>query len=149
MTPVGRLADRVGKLVVFRALAGATLVLIVVVTNLPGGVAVPVVLALTTAFFVTTAGRMVPAMALITASAAPRYRGSFMSLNAAVQHLASGAAAAVSGALIGQDNGGPLTGYPLVGLLACGATVASLVLAGRLRPVPGGASAPDSAAVHG
>ena len=145
--PIGRLADRFGKLAVFRIMAVATLVLIVLLTNLPARLAVPLVLALTTAFMVTTSGRMVPAIALITGSAAPRYRGSFMSLNAAVQHLTSGAASLVGGALLGADQGGALTGFPLLGLLACVATVASLVLAGRLRPVPGGDLAPDSPAL--
>jgi predicted MFS family arabinose efflux permease len=147
LTPVGRVADRFGKLPVFRALAAATLVLLVLITNLPAGLGVTAVLALTTALMVATAGRMVPAMALITASAAPRERGGFMSLNAAVQHLASGAAAALGGALLGQADGGALTGFPLLGLLACAATLASLVLAGRLRPAPGGDLAPDSPAV--
>jgi predicted MFS family arabinose efflux permease len=144
MTPVGRLADRFGKLPVFRALALATLAAIVLVTNMPAGLPLALVLVLTTLLMVTTAGRMVPALALITASAAPRDRGSFMSLNAAVQHLTSGAAAALGGVLLNQQDGGPLTGFPLVGLLGCVATVASLILAGRLRPAPGGDLAPDS-----
>ena len=45
------------------------------------------VLLVTTGLFIASSGRMVPAMALITASAAPRDRGGFMSMNAAVQHL--------------------------------------------------------------
>ena len=65
---VRRLADRRGKLGVFRILAVFTLVPTVVVTNLPAGLALPLVLIVTTTFMVTTSGRMVPAMALITAS---------------------------------------------------------------------------------
>jgi MFS transporter, DHA1 family, inner membrane transport protein len=144
---VGRLADRFGKLIVFRILVVATLVSIAVVTNLPAGLSVPAVLALTTAFMVTTAGRMVPAMALITASAAPRERGSFMSLNATVQHIALASAAAISGLLLPLDENKALVGFPFVGLLACIATAVSMVLAGRLRPAPGGELAPDSAIV--
>jgi predicted MFS family arabinose efflux permease len=147
LTFFGRLADRVGKLRVFRALALFTLVPIVLVTNLPADVPVPLVLLLTTVFMITTSGRMVPAVALITASSAPRYRGSFMSLNTAVQHVASGIAATLGGALLHQPTGegGPLVGYPLVGMLACVATLSSLYLAGRLRPAVEGALAPDSA----
>jgi predicted MFS family arabinose efflux permease len=144
---VGRLADHFGKLLVFRILVVATLVTIAAVTNLPAGLSVPAVLALTTAFMVTTAGRMVPAMALITASAAPRERGSFMSLNATVQHIALAVASAISGLLLPLDENKALVGFPFVGLLACIATAVSMVLAGRLRPAPGGELAPDSAIV--
>jgi predicted MFS family arabinose efflux permease len=147
LAPVGRLADRFGKLPVFRVLAIATLASIISVTNLPRGLSLTVVLVLTTVFMVTTAGRMVPAMALITASSAPRERGSFMSLNAAVQHLSLGAAAELGGVLLPLDAQGAMVGFPFIGLIACLATAVSLVLAGRLRPAPGGDLAPDSLAV--
>src|SRR5262249_2174780 len=67
MPLIGRLSDTFGKLPMFRILACFTLVAIVTVTNLP---AVSLVLALlaTTFFMVSSSGRMVPAMALITAS---------------------------------------------------------------------------------
>jgi predicted MFS family arabinose efflux permease len=177
MTWFGRLADRFGKLRVFRILALVTLVPIVLMTNLPPGLALGLVLTVTTVFMITASGRMVPAMALITASSAPAYRGSFMSLNAAVQQIAAGLATWVAGlllhenkaatvattvALLGAPHGqgpllaasslvpessAPLVGYPLVGLLAFGATLASVVLAGRLRKAAGGDLAPDSRAI--
>jgi predicted MFS family arabinose efflux permease len=86
-------------------------------------------------YFVFTSGRWVPAMALLTASAAPQHRGSFMSLNSAVQQLAMGLAAMVAGAVVREGPGGRLTGYPTAGLLAAAATVAGMMLIGRLRPV--------------
>jgi predicted MFS family arabinose efflux permease len=140
----GRLADAFGKLRMFRILALVTLVPIVLVTNLSAGVALPLVLALTTAFMVASSGRMVPAMALITNSSAPASRGGFMSLNAAVQHLASAAAASVSGALLVQRADQTLDGYWLVGLLACAAGGTSLVLAGLLRPAPAATLTPEA-----
>jgi predicted MFS family arabinose efflux permease len=147
LTYFGRLADRLGKLRVFRALALFTLIPILLTTNLPAGLALPWVLTVTTVFMVTTSGRMVPAMALITASSAPAYRGGFLSLNAAVQHLSSALAAAAGGLLLTQNADGSLSGYPLVGLAACVATLAGVFLAGRLRPAAGGTLAPDSAMV--
>jgi predicted MFS family arabinose efflux permease len=147
LTPLGRLADRCGKLLVYRVLALATMATVVLLTNLSASAGVVTVLALTTTFMVMSAGRMVPAMALITASAAPRDRGGFMSLNAAVQHLSSGAATAITGGLLGQLPDGALAGFPTIGWLAGLATLFSLILAGRLRPAPGGDLAPDSLAV--
>ncbi len=144
LTPIGRLADEFGKLPVFRICAVATMVLIAVVTNLPSGTRLVLVLTATTGMFIVTSGRMVPAWAMITASAAPRDRGGFMSMNAAVQHLSSGAATVVAGYLIAAREDKSLIGFPLVGILACTATAATLYLAGRLRPAPGGTIAPDA-----
>jgi predicted MFS family arabinose efflux permease len=148
LTPIGRLADTYGKLLVFRICASVTLVLIAVVTNLPSGTSLVLILLVTTGLFIATSGRMVPAMALITASAAPRDRGGFMSLNAAVQHLSSGAATVVAGALVAGGQHEPLVGFSLVGAVACASTAICLILAGRLRPAPGGMLAPDAAEVE-
>jgi predicted MFS family arabinose efflux permease len=131
---VGRLADRFGKLVVFRVMAGLTMVVIVVLTNL-GPTSLAATLVVTTLLMVSTSGRMVPALAMITSSARPAYRGSFLSVLSSVQQLAMGLAALLAGALLhrpGRD--APLEGYPLVGLLACATTALSIVLAGAVRP---------------
>jgi predicted MFS family arabinose efflux permease len=147
MTLFGRLADRFGKLRVFRILVVITLAPIFLVTNLPPGLALPLVLIITTWFMIMASGRMVPAMALITASSAPAYRGSFMSLNSAVQQMGCGLATWVAGMILQEGERGALSGFSIVGLLACVATVVSLVLAGRLRKAAGGDLAPDSRAV--
>ncbi len=150
LTLFGRLADRFGKLRVFRIAAVACLIPFVGTPLIPEGAGLPLILLVTTSMFVFSSGRMVPAMALITNSAEPRVRGSFMSYNSAVQQLGAGIASWVSGLLIEQVGGkeGPLVGYPLTGVLAGVAILASLYLAGRLRPAPGGAAAPDEEAVH-
>jgi len=178
LTLFGRLADRFGKLPVFQILALFAVIPITLVTNLPAGLALPLVLTVTTVFMVVMSGRMVPAMALVTASSAPAYRGSFMSLNAAVQQLAAGLATSIAGFLLYETDGGALpvlgastagllasphgqgsllaasslfpgrsgalVGFWLVGLLACLASLASVVLATRLRKAAGGDLAPDS-----
>jgi predicted MFS family arabinose efflux permease len=144
MTLFGRLADRFGKLRVFRILALFTLVPILTITNLPSGLGLPVVLAATTVFMLTTSGRMVPGMALITASSAPAYRGSFMSFNTAVQQLAAGLATFIAGVVIQETDGHALTGFGVVGLLSCGVTLICVFLAGRLHKDAGGELAPDS-----
>jgi predicted MFS family arabinose efflux permease len=140
MTFFGWLSDRFGKLLMFRSLALFTMVPMLLVTNLPP-VALVTVLAVSTLFMVTSSGRMVPAMALITASAAPRNRGGFLSVNASVQQTAMGLASALGGIMLGQGANGEITGFPLVGGLACAATLASIWLAGCLRPADGGEDA--------
>ncbi|MGH7172412.1 MAG: MFS transporter [Gemmataceae bacterium] len=140
MTLFGWLSDRFGKLSVFRCLALFTLVPILLVTNLPV-VGLATALMISTLFMVTTSGRMVPAMALITASSAPRNRGSFLSVNASVQQAGAGLAAALGGLMLGQGANGEITGFPLVGGLACLAALLSIWLAGHLRPAVGGEDA--------
>jgi predicted MFS family arabinose efflux permease len=135
MIYVGRLSDRHGKLRVFRIIALFTLIPTLLVTHLPRTTLVPT-LAATTLFMVATSGRMVPAIAMITGSALPRYRGSFMSINACVQHLAMSVAPIIAGRLLDKSEGNePLVGFGAVGYLAVTAMLASIYLAGRLRPV--------------
>jgi predicted MFS family arabinose efflux permease len=129
---IGRLADRFGKRRVFRVMAVCTLLTVLVLSNLPAAALVPV-LVVTTFYWVSTSGRWVPAMAMITSSAVPRYRGSFMSVNASVQQMACGLAAVIAGAVVSEGTDGRLTGYTLAGLIAAGATAVSMLLAGHLR----------------
>jgi predicted MFS family arabinose efflux permease len=129
---IGRYADRFGKRVVFRLMAGCTLVTILVLSNLPPAALLPV-LFVTTIYWIASSGRWVPAMAMITSSAMSEYRGSFMSVNASVQWMGMGLASTVAGAVIKEGQQGELSGYALAGVIAAVATAASIVLAGGLR----------------
>lgn len=134
-TPLaGRLVDRLGPLAVFRSVVPLSAVMLLVLTHLPAvGImgAAPVAAVL----MATNTARMVSAMSLITASIEPRMRGSFMSLNSSIQHVASGVGAMLGGMIIEGGAGEPVRNYGTVGILAAGATIASLWLAARIRPV--------------
>jgi predicted MFS family arabinose efflux permease len=142
--PTGRLADRFGKLRVFRIVGLLTALPTLVMTHL-SPVPLWVILLVTTLFMVLASARGVPAMAMITASAGPRYRGSFLTVNSSVQ-LETMALAPLFAALILGDTEGtaPLTHFPLVGWIAAITIVGSVVLAGRLRPAAGGLQAVDT-----
>jgi predicted MFS family arabinose efflux permease len=131
---IGRLADRYGKLRVFRFVAPASAVVTLAVT---GFAHMPVVVAvlLVASLMVTNSGRMVAAMAMITGSVAPARRGGFMSASSSVQHLTAGLATYVGGLVIVESADGSLLRFPAVGVLSAIATVASLWLAGRIRPI--------------
>jgi predicted MFS family arabinose efflux permease len=133
MNVIGQLADRMQRLLLFRIFGTAALVLGIIITNLPE-TPLYVAAAAMSAFMVCATGRFVPAQAMIIGVAEPRVRGAFMSLNNAVQHLATGTASTVAGFMVGQTADGKLTGFPLVGLFAAAAAAASLVLGGFLRP---------------
>jgi len=131
MNVVGRLADRFPRRPLYQILAGLALVTAVVVTNLPPG-PLWVATVVLTLFMVFAAGRMVPAQTILLGAAAPRVRGAFLSLNTAVQHLATGAAASIAGLLVGED----FSGFPLVGVVAAITAAISIVLIVFIRHAP-------------
>jgi predicted MFS family arabinose efflux permease len=142
---VGKLADRYGKLLVYRVVAPLSAVLVLAVTHLPPVPLFVAVLAVAT-FMASNAGRMTPAMAMITSSVEPARRGGFLSANAAVQHLAAAMGSALGGFLVDAPaKGSPLRGFATVGWVAAGTTILSLWLAGRLRVAAGAVERPCQA----
>jgi predicted MFS family arabinose efflux permease len=130
----GHLADRHGKKKMFTLLALVSVVPILVTTHLPR-LPLAAVVPVAALFFIFVSGRFGPAMALITGSVEPRFRGSFMSFNAAIQQLGSGLAAMIAGFIIGRAADGSLTHYGIVGWLAVGCTLLCIWLAHRIRMV--------------
>ncbi len=111
---IGHLADKYGKVKVFRALAIISLIPLLVTTNL---MPVPlwVVLLNSTAFFVLVSGRMIPAMAIVSQVVDAKIRGTFMSLVGSVQMLASGMASVIAGMVVTIGSDGKMDHYNLVG----------------------------------
>ena len=139
---VGKLADRHGKLRVYRVVApigAATMILVTTLPRVPTALAVSAVALL----IVGNASRMVAALAIVMAGVESRRRGSFMSVNSSVQHMATGLGAYLGGLIVVGGKDGPLSNFSTVGVLAACATLGSIALAARIRPV--GAPAPSSA----
>src|SRR5581483_1891978 len=111
---IGRWSDRSGKLRVFTLMSLTATVPIFLVTNLPR-VSLVLAVATSTLLMVCMSGRMVPAMALMTASIEAQYRGGFMSINSSVQQFFCGVAAYVSGQVLTQTPKGELAHFPLLG----------------------------------
>lgn len=151
MAPIGRLSDRYGKLVVFQGLALLAIAPLLGVTYLPR-VPLYVVLIVTTAMMIFTAGRSVPAMAMVTACTTIERRGGFMSMLGAVQQFAMGLATMLGGIILGVQGVPeqpslakstleginpiePINGFPIVGWIATVLSLLSIYLASRLRSV--------------
>ena len=129
---VGRLADAHGKIRVYRLMALCSMVPLFIQTHL-GPVPLWLMIVCSTVFFIFVPGRMVPAMASVTSAVQPRLRGTFLSMNGAVQQLASGGASYIGGALIAADASGRIVGYGTVGYLAIGATLAAMAFVGQIH----------------
>jgi len=143
---IGRAADHFGKLLIFRIVASIACFLLIAVTSL-GAITIWTASAVFGCLMLANAGRMVPALAMVTGSVEPAHRGGFMSANSAVQHLAAGIAADVGGWILIESPTGELLHYDRVGWLAVSFTVRSLWLAGRLRAAR--PSSPASIVVDG
>lgn len=128
----GHLADRWGKVQVFRLIVAVSVLPMMVLTHLPQ-VPVAVLLVVTTAFFIFVSGRMVPGMALLSEASAPAIRGAFLSVNGALQSATMGLAAWLGGVMISRAPDGQVMGYGRAGWLALVSALVMLWWVGRLR----------------
>lgn len=131
---IGHLADRHGKVRVFRIIAVLAILPVLAMTNVKE---IPWwgVLCITTPFFIFVSGRFVPGMAIITSAAIPHLRGTFMSINSAVQSIGTSVATLVASFIITINSQGQLEHYNLVGYVSCSAILITLWLAGHVKIV--------------
>ena len=133
MNVFGRIADKVNRKNMYLVMAGLTMVMTLIVSNLTP-IPLWLVVILISSFMVCASGRMIPAQALIIGVPEPRNRGAFMSLNTAVQHMGTGIAPIIGGAFMIKNEAGQMLGYPKVGLIAASLALVSIVLARFLVP---------------
>lgn len=128
----GRMTDVRGKVPTYRwlALASAPCLL---ATTLSQWFALWGVLVVAMLMFAFVSGRMIPGMAIVTSTAQPSLRGTFMTLNASVQSAAMGVASLVGGLLISRDAQGLVQGYWMAAVVGIAASVLSIAVVGRLR----------------
>lgn len=129
---IGRMADRHGKVRVYRIVALLSMAPLLIQTHL---VPIPLwlMVIVATVFFILVPGRMVPAMAIVTSAVQHRLRGTFLSITGAIQQLAAGVASYIGGLIIAQDAAGHVLRYNLVGYLAVVATLLAMAMASRIR----------------
>ena len=128
---IGHWADKHGKVEIYRWVALLATLPLLVVTH-AGVQPLWVWVIYTTAFFVLTSGRMIPAMAIIASAAQPKLRGTFMSLNGTVQSLAMSLATTLAGFVTTIDSNGRIIGFPLVGYVAVAANLLAIWFVSRI-----------------
>lgn len=115
MPLVGRLSDKIDKFRIFAIASAWMMIMVIIYTNLTP---VPfwIVVTLNITFMIGIMSRMVPAMALTSSLPKMQDRGAFMSINASLQQIAGGVAAAVGGMIVVQKTKtSPLEHYNTLG----------------------------------
>jgi predicted MFS family arabinose efflux permease len=128
----GKLGDRRGLARVYGWASLGAIVPVLLVTH-QGAWGIWFALPVTTLFMVLVSGRAAPGMALVTTVVEPRLRGGFMSLNTAVQQLASGAASLLAGLILIAQPDGTLRNYGLIGWMSAAGLIVSIWLARGLK----------------
>lgn len=128
---IGRLADRFGKYKLFVFLVLASIPLIALITNLP---AIPfyLVLCITGMWFIISAGRFIPAQAMISNVVPLERRGSFMSFNSSVQQIFVGLASVLAGLIVLKMPDNSIQNYEITGYLSMGLILLSILIATML-----------------
>ncbi|MEO5860672.1 MAG: MFS transporter [Pyrinomonadaceae bacterium] len=129
---IGRVADKLGKYNVFVVLILVSVPLIALITNLPH-IPFYLVLCVTGAWFVVSAGRFIPAQAMISNVVPPERRGSFMSFNSSVQQLFVGFASVLAGLIVVKMPDNTLAHYEVTGYVSISMILAAIALATLLH----------------
>jgi DHA1 family inner membrane transport protein len=144
---VGWLSDHMDRLRLLAIMSAGAVVVVFFITRLGTSslVLASVMMAL---FMVTMSGRFAPAMAMVTNAVEARYRGGFMSVNAALQQAASGCSSMVAGLFVTRDAAGHLAGMPLLGYVSVGFFGLTVLLAFELRAAAPHVATPAPRDVH-
>ncbi len=129
---IGRLADKIGKYKMFVVLVLAGVPLIALITNLP---AIPfyLVLCITGLWFIISAGRFIPAQAIISDVVPPERRGSFMSFNSSVQQMFVGLASVLAGFIVVKMPDNRIENYEITGYVSITIILFSILIATQLN----------------
>jgi len=132
---VGKLSDRFDKFTLFTIASLFLSVVVLIYTNL-GPVPFWFVLVMNLGFMIGIMSRMVPAMSLTSALPKKQDRGAFMGINASLQQIAGGFAAALGGMIVVQkDKLSPLQHYNDLGYLMVILSVISIFLLSRVSKI--------------
>ncbi|MCR8560245.1 MFS transporter [Mucilaginibacter sp. BJC16-A38] len=132
MPLIGRLSDKISKFKLFAAASVWTMGMCILYTNLS---VTPfwLVVVFNILLMMGVMSRMIPSSALTSAVPEMEDRGAFMSINASLQQIAGGVAAAVAGMIVVQQSkGSPLQHYDTVGYVIVGISICSILLMSRV-----------------
>jgi predicted MFS family arabinose efflux permease len=132
MPIIGKLSDRIDKFRIFAMASVWTICMVLIYTNL-SVTPLWLVLIFNVLMMAGIMSRMVPSTALITGIPVLQDRGAFMSVNASLQQIAGGIAAAIAGMIVIQKSKySPLEHYNTLGYIISVISIISVILIYRV-----------------
>jgi len=132
MPIIGKLSDRIDRYKIFVAASIWVGILAIIYTNL-GPTSFWLVITLNILMMSGIMGRMVPSTAMVSGIPIMQDRGAFMSINASLQQIAGGVAAAIAGMIVVQKSKfSPLEHYNVVGVVVVCISVITMLLMYRV-----------------
>ncbi len=133
MPIIGRLSDKLNKMLLFTIGTSIASVMIVIYTNLTP-VPIWMVILINMILFMGIMSRMVPATILNSAIPEGADRGAYMSINSSLQQMAGGLAAIVAGFIVKQDGkNAPIENFDVLGYIMLGFMLWCLYLVFRVN----------------
>jgi predicted MFS family arabinose efflux permease len=124
---IGRASDAIGKFNVFALGCAATIIMVLIYTNL-GVTPIRIVILVNVLLFIGVSSRMIASSALISGIPSPPDRGSYMSISSSLQQISGGIAAAVAGIIVRETPSGALEHFDIVGYVVVASTLLTLVM---------------------
>jgi MFS transporter, DHA1 family, inner membrane transport protein len=130
---IGKMADKYGKLSIFRVCVFAALPMIFILTNIPSQSNQIAVLTLFALWFMASTGRGVSGSALVTGVVDAEHRGSFQSFNSSMQQFGTGVASFLAGLIVIKNpENQSLIHYDILGYLSIFALLLCVFLAKKI-----------------
>jgi len=124
---IGRLSDAIGKLKVFMLGCAATIVMVLIYTNL-GVTPLGIVILVNVLLWIGVSSRMISSAALISAVPSLADRGSYMSISSSLQQISGGFAAMLAGLIVREAPGGAIEHFDIVGYVLVTTTLLTAVM---------------------
>lgn len=129
---IGKMSDVTGKYKTFFVGSIITMIMVYIYTNL-GTTALYLVIIVNVFLFMGILSRGISSTALTTSVPELHDRGAFMSINAAVQQISGGIAAAIAGLIVVQEPGGYIKHFDTLGYVVMGSVIVSAYLTGKIN----------------
>jgi predicted MFS family arabinose efflux permease len=124
---IGRASDAVGKFNVFTWGCVATIIMVLIYTNL-GTSSLQTVILVNVLLWIGVSSRMISSTALISAVPSPADRGSYMSISSSLQQISGGIAATAAGMIVKEAPSGAIEHFDIVGYVLVTTTLLTLVM---------------------
>jgi predicted MFS family arabinose efflux permease len=124
---IGRASDAIGKLKVFILGCAATIVMVLIYTNL-GVTPLLLVILVNVLLWIGVSSRMISSAALISAVPSLADRGSYMSISSSLQQLSGGVAATAAGLIVKESPSGAIEHFDIVGYVLVTTTLLTAVM---------------------